>query len=112
MSSDDKGAENKESIDIDYLSVTEAIEDVKKAGEPLDKAVAGLKVVGVSAFNVGLFSFRAGKKVAAGVVHVTNAAAKQAERELKNNKNLSREKRDKLENFVGKNKELQQKNKL
>lgn len=86
-----------------YFQLDDALEDVKnefQIGNTTDKAKASARLLGKTAFNVGLFVGKVGVKAAK---HLPQILVKAAEQELKTNPNLSDERRETLQKIVEKN---------
>ena len=87
-----------------YFQLGEAVQDVKtefQLGSVSDKAKSSAKLLGKTAFNLGLFAGKIGIEV---VKNLPQHTARLAENHLKNNKSLTNEQRSKLEDIVEKGK--------
>lgn len=96
---------------LPYFKITDAFNDVKSEfgyGDLLSKTTSIAKLTGKTIANVGMFAAEiAGDVIKNAPAHVGD----MAKRSLKENKNLSDERREKLENIVKKGNDFKEKKK-
>lgn len=85
-----------------YFDLGSAVDEISSASGAKDTSLASAKLFGKTLFNTSLFVGKLGLEV---VKNLPEVLAKEAQRKLDNDPNLSDEKREKLENYLQKHRE-------
>lgn len=83
-----------------FFSLKDAVRDVSNASGAGETAAASAKLVGKTLFNTGIIAGKIGAKI---IQDLPDTLARNAEKQLKDNPQISGERRERMESYVKRN---------